>query len=96
MIIDTQKKLNEDEKTNASYIITGLNTTLEYLRYVQDFSNLTESQVREYWEGICDVFIEMRLNEHNWRKEISQKYELPYTFISRNGDLLIEAPQEEE
>ena len=96
MIIDTQKKLNEDEKTNATYIITGLNTALEYLRYVQDFSNLTESQVREYWEGICDVFIEMRLNEHHWRKEISQKYELPYTFISRNGDLLIEAPQEEE
>ena len=96
MIIDTQKKLNEDEKTNATYIITGLNTALDYLRYVQDFSNLTESQVREYWEGICDVFIEMRLNEHNWRKGISQKYELPYTFISRNGDLLIEAPQEEE
>ena len=96
MIIDTQKKLNEDEKTNATYIITGLNTALDYLRYVQDFSNLTESQVREYWEGICDVFIEMRLNEHNWIKEISQKYELPYTFISRNGDLLIEAPQEEE
>ena len=65
MIIDTQKKLNEDEKTNATYIITGLNTALDYLRYVQDFSNLTESQVREYWEGICDVFIEMRLNEHN-------------------------------
>ena len=84
MIIDTQKKLNEDEKTNATYIITGLNTALDYLRYVQDFSNLTESQVREYWEGICDVFIEMRLNEHNWRKEISQKYELAYTFISRN------------
>ena len=93
MITDTQKRLNEDEKVNAMYIITGLNTTLDYLRYIQDFSQLSDEQVKEYWEGICDVFIEMRLNEHHWRKEISQKYELPYNFISRNGDLLIESPK---
>lgn len=94
MIIDTQKRLNEDEKVNAMYIITGLNTSLDYLRYIQDFSQLSDEQVKEYWEGICDVFIEMRINEHKWRKEISQKYELPYNFISRNGDLLIESPKE--
>ena len=94
MIQDTNKRLNEEEKKDAAYIIVGLNTTLEYLRKIQDFSQLTEEQVKEYWEGVCDVFIESRLREHRWRKEISQRYSLPYTFISRNGELLVEAPEE--
>jgi hypothetical protein len=96
MIVDTGKKLNENEKTDAMYIITSLNTTLEYLRTIQDFSALNEQQMADYWAGICDAFVEARINEYRWRKEISQKYEVPYTFISRNGDLLIEEPQEEE
>lgn len=96
MIVDTGKKLNETEKTDAMYIITGLNTSLEYLRTIQDFSILTEQQMVDYWAGICDAFIEARMNEYKWRKEISQKYEVPYTFISRDGDLLIEEPQAEE
>lgn len=94
MIQDTNKRLNEEEKKNAAYVIVGLNTTLEYLRKIQDFSQLTDEQVKEYWEGVCDVFIESRLKEHQWRKSVSVKYELPYTFISRNGDLLIEIPEE--
>lgn len=96
MIVDTGKKLSEDEKTDALYIITGLNTSLEYLRTIQDFSILDEQQMADYWAGICDAFIEARMNEYKWRKEISQKYEVPYTFISRNGDLLIDEPREEE
>ena len=96
MIVDTGKKLNETEKTDARYIITCLNTSLEYLRTIQDFSVLTEQQMLDYWSGICDAFIEARMNEYKWRKETSQKYEVPYTFISRNGDLLIEEPQAEE
>lgn len=96
MIVDTGKRLSEDEKTDALYIITSLNTSLEYLRTIQDFSILDEQQMADYWEGICDAFIEARMNEYKWRKEISQKYEVPYTFISRNGDLLIDEPQEEE
>lgn len=96
MIVDTGKKLSEDEKTDALYIITGLNTSLEYLRTIQDFSILDEQQMADYWAGICDTFIEARMNEYKWRKEISQKYEVPYTFISRNGDLLIDEPREEE
>lgn len=96
MIVDTGKRLSEDEKTDALYIITGLNTSLEYLRTIQDFSILDEQQMADYWTGICGAFIEARMNEYKWRKEISQKYEVPYTFISRNGDLLIDEPQEEE
>lgn len=96
MIVDTGKKLNENEKTDAMYIITSLNTALEYLRTIQDFSALNEQQMADYWAGICDVFVEARMNEYKWRKEISQKYGVPYTFISRNGDLLVEEPQEEE
>ena len=96
MIVDTGKKLNENEKTDAMYIITSLNTALEYLRTIQDFSTLNEQQMADYWAGICDVFVEARMNEYKWRKEISQKYGVPYTFISRNGDLLVEEPQEEE
>ena len=96
MIVGTGKRLSEDEKTDALYIITSLNTSLEYLRTIQDFSILDEQQMADYWAGICDAFIEARMNEYKWRKEISQKYEVPYTFISRNGDLLIDEPQEEE
>lgn len=96
MIVDTGKRLSEDEKADALYIITSLNTSLEYLRTIQDFSILDEQQMADYWAGICDAFIEARMNEYKWRKEISQKYEVPYTFISRNGDLLIDEPQEEE
>lgn len=96
MIVDTGKRLSEDERTDALYIITSLNTSLEYLRTIQDFSILDEQQMADYWAGICDAFIEARMNEYKWRKEISQKYEVPYTFISRNGDLLIDEPREEE
>lgn len=87
---DTGLKLTENERVDAQYIIIGLNTSLEYLHKLQDFSQLTEEQMRQYWEGICDVFIEARMNEYKWRKDISSKYNLPYTFISRNGDLLLE------
>ena len=94
MIKDTNKRLTEEERKDASYIITGLNTTLNYLKTIQDFSSLNEDQMKQYWEGICDVFIANRMEEYKWRKDISEKYDLPYTFISRNGDLLIEEPEE--
>lgn len=89
MIVDTGKRLTDVEKTDAAYVITGLRTTLEYLGKDQDFSTLSADQVKEYWEGVCDAFIESRVNEYMWRKEISQKYSLPYNFISRNGELCI-------
>lgn len=90
MLTDTGKRLSENEKTDAMYIIAGLNVSLEYLRNLQDFSQFTDQQVMDYWSGICDAFIEARVNEHRWRKDLSKKYDLPYTFVSRNGDLLID------
>lgn len=96
MLTDTGKRLTENERTDAMYVITGLNTSLDYLRTIQDFSALTEEQMAEYWAGICDAFIEARMQEFKWRKDISERYGVPYTFVSRNGDLLVDAPCEGE
>lgn len=89
------KKLNETDRLDLNLALTTRNTALTALNglidanYIKNFSNMSTDQVKEYFAGICDAFIEAECTLHEFRQEFSKKYEVPYDFISRDGELFL-------
>ena len=91
--VDSGKRMTGDELNDMMFIMNSLNICREYL-YQKLNKDMTESQVKEYFQGIIEVFLEAKINEHLWRKDISDKYNVPYTFEVVKGTIVIDKDKE--
>lgn len=95
MLKETGIKIDENDRLDLNLAIAIRNTALEALSTVNvaericDFKNLTNEEMKDYFSGICDAFIDAEITMHSLRKEISLKYEIPYDFVSKDGDIFI-------
>lgn len=94
MIVSTDKWVNEEELRDTFNVITNNNTIRQFMDLKKELADLTDEEVSSYIHGVCDAIATIKLIEHNWRKNISKKYNVPYDFICRKGELLINKEEE--
>lgn len=82
--------LTESEIADSMLIITQMNTVNQYMNIAEQ-KVLIENEIvlKEYLLGVSSVWIQVKMNEAKWRKTLSEKYDLPYDFIFRAGDILV-------
>lgn len=85
---DLNIKLDEKDRQDINLIITQVNTSTRYLEQLsQSMQDWDSDKMREYLNGCAQSVVESRLNLHLIRLDIAKKYNVPYTFISRDGEL---------
>jgi len=89
MIVSTGKWVNGEELKDAMSVIINNNTVRQFLDLNAELANMSDEEVSNYIHGVCDAIANVKLNEHLWRKNISKKYDVPYDFICRRGELLV-------
>lgn len=94
-MVKSAKNLSESDRLDFNLALSIRNTALTTLNnvtnanYIHNFEAMTTDQVKDYFAGICDAFIEAECTLHEFRQNFAQKYEVPYDFISRNGELFL-------
>lgn len=89
MLKETNVQLTENEKLDFIYVINTLNTVHNYI--VRPLPvDMDMQRVEEYYEGLMRKFKEAKVEEHKLRSEYSKKYDIPYAFTFRDGDILID------
>lgn len=96
MLIDTGIKLDENDRLDINTFIEIINTSNKLMSEVDGLEDANEETALEYYSGCAQALVEARVSLHMMRKEISKKYNVPYNFISRNGNLLIEEERKDE
>lgn len=88
-MIDLGIKLSEEDRRDLHYVIHLMDTACEVLNNSEDIEVLTEEQYKEYLQAAMECLFEGRLGMYNLRKKFSEKYNIPFNFISDNGDIFI-------
>lgn len=82
--------LTESEIADSMFIVTQLNTVNQYMNIAEQKVLIeNENVLKEYLLGVSSVWILIKMNEARWRRSLSEKYDLPYDFIFRGGDILV-------
>lgn len=82
--------LTESEIADSMFIVTQLNTVNQYMNIAEQKVLIeNENVLKEYLLGVSSVWIQVKMNEAKWRKSMSERYDLPYDFIFRGGDILV-------
>ena len=82
--------LTESEIADSMFIVTQLNTVNQYMNIAEQKVLIeNENVLKEYLLGVSSVWIQVKMNEAKWRRSMSEKYDLPYDFIFRGGDILV-------
>ena len=82
--------LTESEIADSMFIVTQLNTVNQYMNIAEQKVLIeNENVLKEYLLGVSSVWIQIKMNEARWRRSLSEKYDLPYDFIFRGGDILV-------
>lgn len=89
MIKDTGIRLEENDRLDINYAIELINTSYNLMCNPQGAEDINEEGMREYFTGVAMAEIEGRLMLHRLKQEFSKKYGIPYNFISRNGEILL-------
>lgn len=95
MIKNTGIKLDEDDRQDINYAIELINTSYDLMCNPQGAEDVNENDMREYFTGAAMAHVEGRLMLHRLRQEFSKKYNIPYDFISRNGEILLEIKEKD-
>ena len=82
-------KLTEKEKLDFTYVLTLLNTSMEFCVRPIPVDEPIES-VKAYYDGIFEHMKEAKVQEHIMRCQLSQKYGIPYEFSYEDGLVGIE------
>jgi len=82
-------KLTEEEKQDAVYWITSLNTSMDIITRPLP-KTVNKEQAEAFYNGICHAFADGKVLEHLWRVAISDKYGVDYAVGYDNGVLFIE------
>lgn len=96
MIKDTGIRLDETDRQDIGYAIELINTSWDLLCNPQGAEDRSEDEMREYFTGVAMAQVEGRLMLHKLRQEFSKKYNIPFNFISRNGEILLNVEDEIE
>lgn len=94
MIKDTGIKLDEKDRQDIGYAIQLINTSWNLLCNPRGAEEKSESEMREYFTGVAMAQVEGRVMMHQLRQEFSKKYNIPYNFISRDGDILLDVEED--
>lgn len=86
----TNIKFTEEEKLESEFVISYINTVYSYLNNPGFTTNTTKDIASDYIKGICIALLDAKDKEFEWRKAMSLKYNIPYNFIYREGDILTE------
>lgn len=93
MLKETGIKIDENDRLDLNLAVAVRNTALDALSVVNtadriaDFEHLDNEELKDYFSGICDAFIDAELTMHDLRKTISKKYNVPYDFVSNDGEI---------
>lgn len=96
MIKDTGIRLDETDRQDIGYVIELINTSWDLLCNPQGAEDRSEYEMREYFTGVAMAQVEGRVMLHRLRQEFSKKYDIPFNFISRNGEILLNVEDEIE
>ena len=86
---ETGIRLEEDERLDINFVINTINTVDNLIRNISGMEELTDEQYKEYLDGCSAVANRARVQLHNLRKKFSQKYNVPYDAIYRDGEILL-------
>lgn len=81
--------LTEEEKQDAVYWITSLNSAMEIITRPLP-KTVNKEQAQGFYNGICHAFADAKVLEHLWRVAISEKYNVDYAVGYDTGRLFIE------
>lgn len=87
-MIETNVHLTETERFDFEYVLTSLNSTMEFVTRPLPIDTPIEV-VSEYYDGVMARFKEAKVSEHILRCRYAKKYDIPYDFLYREGDILI-------
>lgn len=81
--------LTESEAINFEAIIYRKNKLIELLTdtNANDYSTADEDTVKGWFISLVNNLIEFSFEEYKMRKEISEKYSLPYSFEYKDGQV---------
>lgn len=88
-MIKTGIFLSEEDRLDINLAIEIIRTSYFVLDNLEGLENLEESQAKAMYEGACDTLIEGKIMMHNLRKDFSKKYNIPYNFISKDGEIFL-------
>lgn len=88
-MIDLGIKLDEEDRRDLHYVIYLMETSCKVLNNSEDIEVLTEEQYKDYLRAAMECLFEGRVGMYNLRKKFSKKYNIPFNFISDNGDIFI-------
>lgn len=80
----------DDDKLESEFVISYINTVYNYLNNPGFDSNTSKEIAMDYIKGICLALMDAKDKEFDWRMSMSHKYDIPYNFIYRGGNILIE------
>lgn len=86
---DTGIKLEENERLDINYVISTINTADNLMRNISGMEGLTSDQYKEYLDGCAAVANRARVQLHELRKKFSEKYNVPYYAIYRDGEIFL-------
>lgn len=89
MLVETGIHVTEQERMDFSFMLTSLNTAMEFITKPIPMDT-TEEQLEEYYDGLMKYFKEAKIKEHHLRCAFATKYNVPYEFSFDNGAILIE------
>ena len=89
-MVNLNIKLDEKDRRDLHYIVYLMNTSCDVINNFKDIEILTEDQYRDYLQAAMDCLFESRMNMYKLRKKFQKKYNIPFNFISINGDIYIE------
>ena len=81
--------LTDEEKQDAIYWITSLNTSMDIITRPLP-KTITKEQAQAFYDGICHAFADGKVLEHLWRVAISDKYNVDYAVGFDNGRLFMD------
>ena len=94
MIVDTGIRLDETDRQDINYAIELITTSNELLCNPRGAEDKPEEEMREYFTGVALALVEGRVMLHRLRQEFSKKYNIPFDFISRDGEILLNKEEE--
>lgn len=92
MFVTTGIFLTEEEQQDATLIFTRINTAWQLVN-MNDVQAANQETARGYFYGVCDALAESKFQEYLWRKEISHRYDIPYNFMYRDGEIFTDDGQ---
>ena len=87
-MIETNVKLTEKEKLDFTYMLTAFNTAMDFCVRPLPIDEPLE-EVEDYYEGVFAHMKVAKVKEHILRCQLSEKYDIPYDFVYKDGKILI-------